>query len=239
MTAIEDVIPPGYHKMPLSKKWWYSRAAGFPAKGWLVQQLVKLSAARVLEEPVLVFMDSDVRFVRPVNPAMFTRDGATRLYRKPGGITAGMHHVRWHEKVCGLLGVPADTVPMDDYVDNVISWDRKIALAACDRIEAVTGQRWDIAMTRARLVSEYLLYGLYVNKVLRLEKAPVWIDERSWCHTYWGPAPLAASEVERFVAAMPNDDVAVSIAGYTATDPQVQHAAWRLIAPAAASFDPA
>jgi hypothetical protein len=217
VAAVEDVIPKGYFKLPYSAKWWFSTAAMVPAKGWLIQQIAKLAIARYLDEPVLVNVDSEVRFVRPIDPALFTRDGKTRLYRQPGGVVSGMGHVKWHKNVCRLLDVAADSLPMDDYVGNVISWDRELVLEACARIESVTGDPWHVAFTRGRLISEYMTYGLHVDKVVGHAAAGVWVDERSWCHTYWGPGPLPEAKIEAFVAAMPRDDVAFSIAGYTGT----------------------
>jgi Family of unknown function (DUF6492) len=229
IAAIEEILPPGFFKAPYSKKWWVSIPARYPAKGWLVQQLAKLSATHVLEERVVVNMDSDVRFIRPVDLTVFAQGGRTRLYRKPGGIVDGMKHVTWHHNVCALLGIEADDLPMDDYVGNVISWDRRVALNACARVEAVTGLPWHVAFTRRRRVSEYLLYGLYVDKVAGPQAAGIWVDERSWCHTYWGPEPLLETDVEAFAAALKPDDVAFSIAGYTATDDRVVQTTLRLI----------
>ncbi len=235
VAAVEDVIPKGYFKLPFSKKWWLSTSATFPAKGWLVQQLVKLSMPRFIDERVLVNVDSDVRFVRRVDPSLFLRDGKTRMYRLPRAIVPGMEHVRWHGNVCRLLDVAPDQLPMDDYVGNMISWERTIVLEACARIEAVTGQPWHVAFTRGRLVSEYFTYGLYVDKVLAGRDSRVWTDERPWCHTYWGPQPLAEDGIAAFVAALPEDDVAFSVAGYTRTDPAVSLRANRMAADLQAS----
>jgi hypothetical protein len=235
VVAVEDVIPRGYVKLWFPKKWWFSAPAMVPAKGWLIQQLVKLSAAHVTDEPLLVNVDSDVRFVRPVDRSLFARGERTRMYRLPGGVTAGMQHVKWHRNVCRLLGVAPDELPMDDYVGNVISWDRKVVLRALEHIEKTTGRAWHIAFTRARSASEYLVYGLYVDKVIGTEAAAVWIDERPRCHTYWGPGPLAKSQVDRFMRSMRVDDVAFSIAGYTGTSPDVTRDATRLALRLAAS----
>ncbi len=235
VASIEEILPSGIFKIPFSKKWWLSIPARYPAKGWLVQQLAKLSAAHVLEERVVINMDSDVRFIRPVDLTLFARNGRTRMYRKPGGIVAGMNHVTWHHNVCRLLGVETDDLPMNDYVGNVISWDRRTALDACARVEAVTGLPWHVAFTRGRLVSEYLSYGLYVDKVIGAESAGIWIDERSWCHTHWGPEPLLEADIERFVAALKPDDIAFSIAGYTATDDRIMQTTLRLLTERVAS----
>jgi Family of unknown function (DUF6492) len=227
VAAIEEVVPRGFFKLPYSK-WWLSARALYPAKGWLVQQLAKLSAHRIFSERVQINVDSDVRFVRPFDASLFVRDGKTRLYRLPGGVHAGMEHVKWHPRVCRLLGVTPDALPMDDYVGNVISWDRAVVARALDRVERITTSPWHVAFTRARLVSEYLLYGLYVDKVSGPQAAGVWHDDRSWCHTYWGPAPLHASAVEGFARAMLPDDIAISIAGYSGTPPEVTRAATTL-----------
>jgi hypothetical protein len=117
---------------------------------------------------------------------------------------------------------------MADYVGNVISWNRQLALDACERIEATAGLPWHVAFARARTVSEYLAYGLFVDRVVGPETAGVWIDERSWCHTYWGPGPLSPLQVEGFVAQLAEDDVAFSIAGYTTTEPEVAQRATKL-----------
>lgn len=221
VAAVEDVIPKGYMKLRFSKKWWISSSAMAMATGWLIQQLVKLSAASAVDEPVLVNVDSDVRFVRSVDSSLFIRGGRTRMYRLLNGVTAGMQHVKWHRNVCRLLDVPADDLPMDDYVGNVISWDRTIILQALAHIERTTGQAWHVAYTRARSVGEQLVYGLYVDKVIGPDAAAVWIDDRSWCHTYWGPGPLPKSQLDSFARSMRVDDVAFSIAGYTQTSPEV------------------
>src|SRR5271166_3710778 len=186
VAAVEDVIPRGYFKLSFSKRWWLSTAAIRPALGWLIQQLVKLSVAHFADEDVLVNVDSDVRFIRPVDPSLFAREGMTRMYRLAEGVVDGMPHVKWNRSVARLLDVEPDSVPMFDYVGNVISWDRRIVRAACARIEEVTGLPWHVAYTRARLVGEQLVYGLFVDKVIGHAAARVWADERSWCHTYWG-----------------------------------------------------
>ena len=226
VVAVEDVIPSGYFKV--SKRWWFSMPALIPAKGWLIQQLVKLSADSVASEPILVNVDSDVRFIRPVDASMFVRDGKTRMYRQPNAVRAGMPHVSWHRNVSKLLGVAPDPLPMDDYTGNMISWDRKIISAARARVEAVTGHPWHVGYTRSRKVAEYFTYGLFVDKVIGQEAAGVWVDERPWCHTYWGPHPLPAAEADDFVAQLRDDDVAFSIGGYTNTATEVIERATRL-----------
>ena len=229
VVSVEDIVPQGYFKLAPFKRWWFSLPALVPVKGWLVQQLVKLSASQLFGDALQVNVDSDVRFLRPVPASLFMRDGRTRLYRKTGGITAGMHHVNWHRNVCRLLGIPPEPLPLNDYVGNMISWDTRLVVKARQHVEAVTGAPWHVAFSHQRLVAEYLLYGLYVDRVLGADAAGVWTDERSWCHTYWGPEPLQPEEVSSFVHAIAPDDVAFSIAGYTSTDDATVRRATKLM----------
>jgi hypothetical protein len=74
-----------------------------------------------------------------------------------------------------------------------------------------------------------VLYGLYVEHVLGAAAAGVWLDERSWCHTYWGPGPLAPARVEDFVNSIAPDDIAFSVAGYTDSDETVVRRATALV----------
>lgn len=221
VAAVEDVIPKGYFKLPFVKRWWASTRALVPVRGWVIQQLVKLAMAETLNVDVVVNVDSDVLFIRPVEAKLFSQDGRTRLYRLPGGIVEGMGHIKWHHAICRLLGVAPDSAPMDDYVGNMISWSPHNVAALKKRIESVTKLPWHVAFSRARTVSEYLAYGLNVDKVAGPEAAGVWLDARSWCHTYWGPTPMLAADIGTFVDALPEDDVAFSIAGYTQTDRSV------------------
>ncbi|MGH7727473.1 MAG: DUF6492 family protein [Vulcanimicrobiaceae bacterium] len=225
VAAIEDVIPRDVRRLPYSRRWWFSRRAAIPLKGWLVQQLVKLAAVDVVAEPVTVNVDSDVFFVRPFETSLFANAERTRLYRLPGGVVAGMPHVKWNRNVARLLRVAPDTLPHADYVGNVISWDRELVRAARRRVEDVCGTAWHVAYARARLVGEQVLYGLHAEKVLGFANAPLWLDERSWCHTYWGPGPLAPEGIDAFVAALPDDDVAASIAGYSETSHEARRTA--------------
>ena len=42
---------------------------------------------------------------------------------------------------------------------------------------------------------------------------------------HWGPEPLTAAEMPAFVRRLKPDDVALSVAGYTHTDPEIGEAA--------------
>lgn len=226
--AIEEMIPRAFFKVSFLKRHWMSTVS-LPVKGWLVQQIVKISAASVVDELTILNMDSDTLFIRDVRNDIFRRDDRTRLYRLPNGVRDGMSHVRMHRNVARLLNVAPSTIPTDDYVGNMITWDRETVLAMCRHIEAVTGRPWYVGFARGRMVSEYTAYGLFVDKVLGTPNEITFHDRRSHCLTYWGPEPLLESKIERFVDDLMIDDVACSIEGYTKTENRIVEAAIDLI----------
>lgn len=219
----EEIMPPGIVQLPGFNRWFLDGTL-LPISGWLVQQVAKIATAGALDEPVMVMVDSDVVFVRDVDPALFVNEGKTRLFRGRNGITAAMKsHVTWHVNACRLLDVVAEAPPLDDYIGQVISWDRQLVLEMCARVEAVTGMSWYSALARTRQVSEYLLYGLFVEKVAGIA-GNVWIDERARCSMHWDLAALGGVKVEQFARSLEDGDVALMISSHSRTPPQVRQA---------------
>ncbi|HTA39269.1 MAG TPA: DUF6492 family protein [Candidatus Acidoferrales bacterium] len=210
LVAAEDALPKGFHYDANANTWTFGPDS-VPVGGWLVQQIVKLGCTATLAEPVLVMCDSDVTLIRDVDPAIFARDDKVRLYRRIGGIGPSMlEHAAWHRNACALLGVEPDPPPMTDYIGMLISWDRALVLRMLDRVEQVTEGRWFEQIVRIRQFSEYILYGVYADKVLQGEGRFV-ADERRLCLTHWQPEPIDASLLESFIGSMEDDDVGVMI----------------------------
>jgi hypothetical protein len=226
----EEIAPRGFVQLPHLSRWWYSTASAIPVKGWLMQQIVKIGSATALIEPILVILDSDAVFVREVNATWFLREGKVRLYRSPSGITVDhAWHINWHRTACRLLGIAPASPPMDDYIGSLISWDRQLVLEMCAHVETITGLPWHVAVVRAsakQRFSEYLLYGLFVDRVLGASRG-VWVDDRpgGGCHTYWDIGrPLGGSAAEMFAQGMGADDVALMISSQSGTSYGVRQA---------------
>jgi hypothetical protein len=100
-------------------------------------------------------------------------------------------------------------------------WDRRVVLALRERIEKVTGRPWLDAIGSQLHISEFILYGVFMDEVLRTSAA----TPSPLCHTYWGPGPLAPEAVPGFVRSLSRDDVAVMISAKTRTQPSVRREA--------------
>ena len=218
----QEILPRGVLQLPFGNRWLCGMNP-VPISGWLVQQIAKIAAAHKLTEDVLLMVDSDATFVRDVAAPMFASAGKTRLYRGPGVINAALPaHVGWYNAACNLLGVRPDPLPVDDYIGQVISWDRRLVLEMCARIEAVKGRSWHSALAAARGVSEYLLYGVFVAKVAG--EARVWIDHEHRCTTHWDHAPLGDAQLEEFALSLRDDDIALMISSHSKTPASIRRA---------------
>ena len=151
---------PGLIDRRIKEQWW--RAGAGRLSGWLVQQIVKLSAPELTQDEHLVFIDSDVALVRPFEWRHLTRDGAVRLHEHGRGTHHDTHR-RWRDAAIALTGGPPECGMPTNYIGHLIGWRRSNLVALQARIEAVTGMDWRLAIARRKDVSEYILYGYFVR----------------------------------------------------------------------------
>ena len=102
--AKEDIVSAhGYRSLPLPRRiripglidrrfkeqWWVPGAGR--TSGWLVQQIIKLSAPDFTPAETLVFIDSDVQFVRPCAVEDLTGRGLVNLNQHSKGVQLATH----------------------------------------------------------------------------------------------------------------------------------------------------
>jgi len=196
-----------------------------PLRGWIIQQLVKLSAANQMSERIIVLADSDLVFIRPVTVATFAPNGQTRLYRLDEGIGDSLpRHLRWHAVAHDLLGLPPPPPPpLPDYVSSLNTWDRDVVNRMLQRIEQITGRRWLEAVGKELHFSECTLYGVYADQFERAEH--VTLTAESLCHSNWDNVPLTAEQAAAWLSSVARDDVAYMISAKSHTPMPVRRAA--------------
>jgi hypothetical protein len=216
--TVDDFLPGGMVPIPKANAWINVRRPYPPIRGWVMQQIVKFAAAAELGVDVLVLADSDVTFVRPMTTDTFRIEDQVRFYRADGAVHEEMpRHLLWHDVARRLLGLPtAGPPPLADYICPMNAWDRRVVLALKNRIEQVTGRPWLDAIASQVHVSEFIIYGVFVDELLARREAPR-ATPATLCHTYWGPGPLATEAIPGFVDALPDDDVAVMVSSKTDT----------------------
>jgi Family of unknown function (DUF6492) len=223
--SVDQLLPRYVVGVPRANLWLNLRRPVLPIRGWVMQQVAKLQAAARINADVLLSVDSDVVFARPVTAETFRPDGRICLYRKDAGVDETLpRHLIWHDVARKLLGLPPARPPLPDYIQSPNVWDPHTIRALQDRIQQVTGKPWIHAFAAQPHISECTLYGVFVDEVLGAESnvSPV---ESMRCHNYWEHAPLTLDAAQEFLRAMPAEDIAVMISAKSRTPLAVRRAA--------------
>lgn len=189
IVAQEDVLPFRIRRLPVLQKFsrvvpslrrpLYLGPSGRLLRGWIIQQVLKIEAARQSRAASVLHVDSDVFFFRNLRPETLVADGKPRLFVADGGGIA--EHARWRETAGRLLGVaPSGT---SHFIENCIVWSPEVVRSMVDRIAAQRQGDWWLALIEVESVSEYFVYGTYCETVERFARVtPI---GRSLCHSLW------------------------------------------------------
>jgi hypothetical protein len=163
-----ELLPRRYRRLPRRGLWVNAKRPWPPVRGWVMQQAAKIAAAATVDAGVILIADSDAVLVRPTTAERLRVDGRPALYRAPDAIHGGMHrHLLWHQAARDLLGLPpAPRPPLPDYVSAIGVWDPPAVRAMQRRITEVTGRHWLDAFTARLHVSEFIVYGTFVDTLL-------------------------------------------------------------------------
>ncbi len=197
-----------------------------PVRGWISQQAIKIEMSARLDADVVLLADSDVVLVRPVRADRFSIDGQISLFRDENAVTSDMErHVIWHRVARELLGLPpAPPPPLPDYVSPFNAWDPAVVRAMQQHIRKVTGQDWLDMFCRRLHISEFVLYGVFVDEVLS-GSGPRPPADNGICHNSWDRTPLDTPAAIAFAEQLKPEAVAMMISAKSHTPDEVRRAA--------------
>jgi len=186
-----------------------------PLRGWHAQQLRRLAIARRVDVDTLLSIDSDVVLVRPFDPAMLWHGDKLRMFRADdaaGQATPG--HLKWLAHAGTLLNLSANPDPAHDYISNMVPWRVDTARALLDYIEANSGKSWIRAVISSRNISECMIYGRFVDEVLR--GAGHDPNPRSLSHVLWyrETFPETIEGLAEFMRGIDDDQVAIGVQSF-------------------------
>lgn len=191
IVSTQDILPARYRQLPIVKKWWLDSGL-WPVRGWMLQQVTKLCADAVTEHENIIFVDSDIEFIRPLQGERFFKGRALRLHRKPMHANEGTH-LSWHHTAGELLGL-APRYFGSDYIGPLATWRRSNLIQLKDHIENCVSKPWFEAVGRRLTVSEYTLYGVFVEQILGINKSGHFENDEDLCHCLW-----SADQTEKFL----------------------------------------
>jgi hypothetical protein len=195
-----------------------------PLRGWLLQQIVKLSVAMRVEADLLLLVDSDMQIIAPIQESAFlSPDGSVRFYTRPGAITVSMtRHVRWHDVARELIGVAPDSgPPYDDPIAGLVAWDPTIVARCIRRISEVGTRSWESTIARQWDFSEYVLYGEYLAEFGTASQRS-FVSDRTLCLNYWETVPLTFDSAAEFIEGRRPDDLSMRIQSTSGTPDDVR-----------------
>ncbi|HEY4987940.1 MAG TPA: DUF6492 family protein [Bradyrhizobium sp.] len=195
--------------------WWSLRAR--PVSGWHIQQILKIAACIELPNERYCILDSDIVFFRDIDLARFNAPNPAPLLTLRNEVTENQPaHVRWVETSHRLLDFPMPPLPADDFIGHIIFWDQETVRAMANRIEDTSGMSWAEALCRVREFSEYMLYGIFVQREQSFSAAHVPVSDTP-CVSYWDEPTLGERELQELLSGAGQDDVAFSIASFSGT----------------------
>lgn len=221
MLPEDGMLPRWFRKVPLPPAKWRKRLKlprrniywtpySRPVRGWIAQQIMKLQAAAGAPTEIILHVDSDIEFVRPMTiERLMPKPGLVRLYQfaSPAPMDS---HILWHQTAYKLLGVPdpGPSAYQQDYIGSVVVWRRSVVRKLLQEIERVGGRDWRIVLARTPHFSEYILYGTFATRVLGLAEAGHVVEPSSLCLCRWSDEFKDAAGEREFVEALEPGEVA-------------------------------
>ncbi len=191
---------------------WWSRHTGL-SLGWHVQQMVKIGMAAVVREDGLAYCDSDVFFVRPFDTAALTREGRFRLYHTyHRQDLESIPNPQFFKPSLDLLGLPKDGQYFG-YIENFITWRRQTVLDLCAYLASRHGGKWYNAFRNRLQISEYTLYGLFVEEILK-DETHHFADSSLLCRTQWSRQKQTEDDFEAFCQSLAEGLVAIGVQSF-------------------------
>lgn len=179
--STESLIPGRYVQLPFINKWWLD-SRGWPVRGWIMQQITKLSACFATDAKVIMHVDSDIQFIRPLNKERLYTEGKARINRRPGQKQEG-EHLNWHRVASELLGIEPEYSGAD-YIGPLTTWRNDDLRSLLKHIETISRDKWYFAVGHKLRFSEYILYGQYVDRVLD-DDSKYFETDKYHCYCVW------------------------------------------------------
>jgi hypothetical protein len=201
------------------------RRPWLPVRGWVVQQIMKIAATAAIDARAVLIMDSDSVLLRTLTVDRLMHDGRPWHFRRDDAVTSGMaRHLLWHEVARSMLAIAgAVSAPAPDYISPIAVWEPAVVRALTEHIADSTRRSWLDAVASELHVSEFMLYGTFVDHVLA--GTPVFAGPL--CHNYYGRVPLSHGDARAFAHAMPAQALGAMISSHSHTPRGVRRDAFR------------
>ncbi|MFK5892171.1 MAG: DUF6492 family protein [Pseudomonadota bacterium] len=222
----EDILPSWLIKIPFTTKWWLN-LKGLPVRGWILQQIVKLSVHEFVDADIYLFADSDVSFIRPFDLNNVINNNLIRLCSMPRKKAdyVDRRKQRWHLSAAKMLGVNDTELLTRDYITQLVFWRRDTLIKLTRYLETKSletksieiksletkrNKNWKEYLANTLDFSEYTLYGIFSEHVLA-EASGHYREPEELCYCSWHQNIHNATELKHYLSNIPKKFYAVLI----------------------------
>jgi hypothetical protein len=167
-----------FRQVPFTRL-WRNGQGGF-IRGWMSQQIRKIAFAEVALTDNILFVDSDVVFVRPFHPESLTRDGRTPLFTIDWFNTESLG---WANQSRKLFGKPAQERAHG--YPHPTFWRKTIVIDMLDSLTRLHEMPWQTLLAKQQTLSEYTLYGIFAEEVRGIENTGLYSFNEALMHPSW------------------------------------------------------
>ncbi|MEO9167213.1 MAG: DUF6492 family protein, partial [Aestuariivirga sp.] len=146
-----------------------------------------------------------------------TLGGKFRLFRSPqASKPADGSNPAYTQAALQMLDLPSDG-EYHGYVDNMVTWRRLSALGLQHHLAEKNQGQWQRAFRNRLRVSEYNLYGIYVDHIEKSDETH-FHSPQTLCKTHWANEAMNPDQVQQFCDNLPRDMVLVGIQSFAGVD---------------------
>jgi hypothetical protein len=211
----EELLPSWLLILPFTQKWQLT-PRGWPVRGWIRQQIIKIAYACLSTADAVVFADSDICFVKPFDASLvLNHAGRVKLISEPGVGDEATHH-GWYRRGCRLLGLPVRDYSGHGFIGQLVPWAPEHARGMVRCLEKVNAQEWRWLLLHQKTLAEYILYGLFVEEVIGLVASRHFVSDKARpVHEYWDLDQLSDERLLAFIRTLSPEQLAIHIQSKT------------------------
>jgi hypothetical protein len=157
-----------------------------PVRGWILQQIAKLSMFEELNEDVFLCLDSEAFFCRPFSPGSLFREGKVILvsHDEPWDYENAKVYYR---SAVDLLGLEPGSGPKKRYMSVQFVFRKELLKKLAEKLNQRSWlANWKMPLFNKIRFSEYTLYGMFVEDFLGIENTQHFAHEE-FLIRYIGP----------------------------------------------------
>lgn len=194
-----ELLPSMLFQIPLQKRWWLT-GCSLPVRGWILQQIIKLAVAKDCGADAVVFADSDLMFIRPLDLNELWCNSRLRLFQNQRGpfMYRNRRYQNWYGFGCDALNLGNPDDQHQAYITQLATMRPDNVTKLCEALENRFQRPWYQTLLNTWDFSEYVLYGLFVGRLG--QDSGHFFTQQELCHSSWFYEINKPSDVADFVS---------------------------------------